>query len=381
MININPINKQVVFNGIRTITNVYVSDSPKGTPKKSGRYIIINLLYGPTIDGASRIEFMPEFGKNVVLDSKYTIIQKSDIKHDGMVVISKNQTYLFNNEIKDNIIDCFKANKSINGLAYQEYKPTFDGKDKALIIWLHGSYECGDDNLIQILANKGASAFVQRKTQRLFGGAYVVAPQCPTNWMINDKNQEDYTQKIIDLVLELTVHHLDIDESRIYIGGCSTGGYQVWKTILAKPKMFAAGFMICPRYLPTKKELFRVKELPIWLIHSKDDSLVPVENSLKAHDRLLKMNGNVTLTVYPEMKIEGRKINGHFSWVPALNNYPSNAFGMHLFEWISKQTKVSQGLVLKPSKVKSSIVVQATATITGLGLVAYHLLKKKARRK
>jgi len=380
----NPNDHSIYYDGKRKITNIYVSDTYNGTPKKSGCYIMISLLYGQKIEGASTVGFDTNTNKSVLLDYAYTLTQLEDIIYEGNVVVAKEQVYQFNT-IKDNIIDNFIAKRSISGLHYREYTPTFDGENKALIIWLHGAGEGGDDNLLQIVANKGGSAFAQRKIQKLFKGAYVVAPQCPTYWIPEaqktGKDVVDYTQKILDLILELTVHHLDIDENRIYIGGCSMGGYQTWKTIIAKPKLFAGAFPICPAYLPTRKEVLKIKDIPIWLVHSEDDPLVPVENSILAYERLKRVGGKAIVTIYPNIVIEGNNVHGHHAWIPALNNYPSNDNGLHLFDWLAKQVKNKAKEVTKEPKKKKSLFVSATAALTGVSLLTFTLLKRKTKKK
>ena len=66
-----------------------------------------------------------------------------------------------------------------------------------------------------------------------------------------------------------------IDTDRIYIGGCSNGGYMTMEMVITYPDYFAAAYPICEAYADnaiTDEQLERVKNLPIWFIYAEDDS-------------------------------------------------------------------------------------------------------------
>ena len=60
---------------------------------------------------------------------------------------------------------------------------------RPLIVWLHGGGEGGlksanyYDNEPQMRANRGALGFSTPEAQRIFDGAYVVAPQAESFWL------------------------------------------------------------------------------------------------------------------------------------------------------------------------------------------------------
>ena len=58
-----------------------------------------------------------------------------------------------------------------------------------MIVWLHGGGEGGSlpddyyDNETPLRANRGALGFATEQAQRIFNGAYVVAPQSTSFWI------------------------------------------------------------------------------------------------------------------------------------------------------------------------------------------------------
>ncbi len=123
-----------------------------------------------------------------------------------------------------------------------------------MIVWLHGGGEGGTDPSIPLIANK-ATNYATTNIQSLFGGAYVLVPQTPTFWMqsfagdYTRGNREDiYNKVVFDLIDTYVKEHSQIDSNRIYIGGCSCGGYMGMKLILDHPDYFAAGYISALAY-------------------------------------------------------------------------------------------------------------------------------------
>ena len=224
-------------------------------------------------------------------------------------------------------------------LQYRLYIPTCTCQQHPLIIWLHGAGEGGHSNETQITGNRGGVAFL--KYQDLFGGAYILAPQCPDYWMDSltlgnlSLKGKDYTPQLVALIEDIIHEHQDIDTSRIYIGGCSMGGYQTWKTILYKPELFSAAFPICSAYKPTREDVKKVQHMPIWLTHARQDDIVPVTNSQTAYRYLKELNSPVTYSEYEDVVYQGVRYFPHGVWVYVLNNDPV-CNGEHIMNWLAK---------------------------------------------
>jgi len=165
----------------RRITSIYTSSSVNGHPTFKGRYLHLVLLTKNRTPSVGTLTYSVEDMVTKRVDLDYTVVLKEPISTlDGNIISPHALTYggTINAQVDD-----FEKYQSSKGLLYREYSPTFDGNKKALIIWLHGMGEGGKDNDLPITGNRGATAFTTKEAQRIFGGAYVIAPQCPTFWM------------------------------------------------------------------------------------------------------------------------------------------------------------------------------------------------------
>lgn len=369
---------KVIDESKRFVTSVYTTKEILGTPSVCGRFIHLILLTSKDTKGASCVMYDADKQMTVKLDLEYHIQLNRTLNYMDGTSDEKGIEPSYDGTINHHV-DKFEKYGSSKGLLYREYSPQFDGNKKPLIIWLHGMGEGGKDNELPIIGNRGGVAFVTKEAQRIFGGAYVVAPQCPTFWLPIEYqghyDDTDYTKDILSLIDEVCLFHPDIDEQRIYIGGCSMGGYQTIKTVLAAPQRFAAAFPICPAYEMSMKEAWKVKDVPMWFIHCMLDTTVPSSNSVRNYEHIIRAGGQAELTLYPDIRSHGENFNAHCAWVPALNNDPVSRDGLHLFDWIASQ---SQTKSKTPSSHHWIVPTLATASIVSATLYHYYRkLKKK----
>jgi predicted esterase len=263
-------------------------------------------------------------------------------------------------------------------LMYKAYEPAAlleDGAKNPLIIWLHGAGEGGQDPDICILGNK-VSALAKDPIQSHFstdggaGGAYVLVVQCATMWMdVGDSAQgagdaaSRYTQILRDAILKYLGENTDVDTSRVYVGGCSNGGYMTMNMLVEYPELFAAAYPNCEAYAyfeyeknadgtykdgrslatstrwMTDEKINRVKDKPIWFVHSADDWVVdPRLTALPTYRALLDAGAdnvwfsyfenvvgtddpeaNQNVVISPQYSV-GPGYMGHFSWIYTLND-------------------------------------------------------------
>lgn len=199
------------------------------------------------------------------------------------------------------------------------------------------------DYQTQLLANRGAVSLASKETQEIFQGAFVIAPQVRDTWYNNYKN--GYIQVIADLVETQIKSNKNIDSERIYIVGASAGGFMTWHMLINHKELFSGAIIICPaldiaasKGVPTTKEQIEsVKNIPIWIVHSKNDQIVSSKETSKWTYELLKEEG-VIYSEYENVIINNIEYNGHFSWIYVSNNLPNND-GLSIFEWLVKQNK------------------------------------------
>ena len=317
----------------REIENIYVND--KGN-------IVINLKYGKDVVGANTLSYVTgDVSRNVLMDLEYRVDQKKKIK-------DYKTGFHIQEKIVDEEADKFVAAKSKSGVNYQYFKPVNkdDGKKHPLIIWFHGNGEGGykdyRNNVSQKLANRGAVAFAEDKTQKIFGGAYVVAPQADDTWYNN------YTKgyiKSVKAMIDEFVSENNIDKNRIYVFGASAGGYMSFRMMIEYPDYFAA-FSTSAAALDkaatsggvatTAQDLMKIRNKPLWMVHAQNDPTISYENTSKRVYDVLSKYGAI-LSSYPNVKIGETEYNGHWSWIYSLRNMPVNDKGEHLFEWMARQ--------------------------------------------
>lgn len=372
---------KIINHSQRTVLKAYLSDA-SGNETGISRYIALDLEVGPTLSNGSPLIYNRENGRNEYIESIYEISLPTFLQlNQDDRVIKEHKGDL------NPLCDLFVHNQPYehNGvsLSYAYYKPIKEGLDMALIIWLHGAGEGGQDTTIPVLANK-VTNLITPEIQSYFGdsGAYVLVPQSPAMWMdfngenvynimVNDSDGYSYyTKALKGLIDEFIERHPDIDHSRLYIGGCSNGGYMTIKMIMDYPDFFAAAFPTCAAYASkwlTQDRLDSIKDTPIWLIHAQNDPVVkisePDENgnfkplddfSNAIYHRLLDAgNPNVYYTRYDKVfdpsgkyldsNKKPHEYHGHWSWIYTLDNACSQVIDgkkVSLFQWLAKQSKL-----------------------------------------
>ncbi|MHA8099356.1 prolyl oligopeptidase family serine peptidase [Aquirufa aurantiipilula] len=345
--------------GKREIVGAYVSDAT-GNRVKTGKNITLVLSVGPQLAISSPIQYFRSKG-NVWVDYQLTIIH------------AKTQQVWDNNTGKIMpLIDQFdltgkyKFNDQLT-MSYATFSPTVK-KDKApLIIWLHGGGEGGFDPTIPLLGNKAAN-YASEAIQSIFEGAYVLSPQCPGAWMHNaqkvstqGKENDVYNEGLMALIKDYVKSNPNIDPNRIYVGGCSNGGYMALKLILLYPDYFAAGYISALAYRSeyiADADIQKIKAMPIWFVHSKDDATtIPDLTVVPVHKRLVAAGAkNVHFTYYEHVNDitnfyggKGFQYNGHWSWVYLHENLPRtdldgslvkvNGKPVSIMEWMAAQKK------------------------------------------
>ena len=86
-------------------------------------------------------------------------------------------------------------------------------------------------------------------------------------------------------MIDTIVKTYNIDPDRIYVAGCSDGGWMTVNMAIANPDLFAAIVLICGAYgSSTDEELLTLKDNNIWLVHAMNDTSVdPTETSDRLH--------------------------------------------------------------------------------------------------
>lgn len=155
-----------------------------------------------------------------------------------------------------------------------------------------------------------------------------------------------------------------IDTKRIYIGGCSNGGFMTMRMIIDYPDFFAAAYPVCEALYDetiSDADIESIKHIPIWFTHSKNDDVVkPEETAIPTYERLKRAGApNVHFSYFDEVvDIHGLftdehgqpfKYHGHFSWIYTLNDdcrldydgkpVTVNGKEVSIMEWLALQSR------------------------------------------
>ena len=233
-------------------------------------------------------------------------------------------------------------------LPYASFTPQHTQGQKPRVVWLHGLGEGGSDPAIPLLGNR-STFFATPQFQSLTDGAYVLIPQCPTFWMDDGTGQNTaagkscYTADLMALIQSYLAAHPGVDPSRVYVGGCSNGGYMTMELLLNCPGFFAAAFPVCQAYEDdwiSDQQLSALASTPIWFVHSEGDAVCPPHKStFPTVERLRQLGAaELHLTRLGEISSPEQSVtyNPHYSWVPVLSGQVEEN-GLSLFSWLTRQ--------------------------------------------
>ena len=318
--------------------------------------------------------------RNYPADLTYTVTQNKPITVDDNESFMATYTCDTSNMI-DVETSKFKSVIVDGGINYQYYDA---GDADSLIVWFHGNgegdFNSSNNNVAQMLGNRGTVAWASDEAQTTFGGAHVMAFQAPDTWY--------YAQR--DNLLEMAYNEIQeviatkgIDPEKVYVSGCSAGGYMTTRMLIAYPDLFKVAMINCPALdvaterggqTPTDEELasLRNSDTAIWLVQGETDSSVATDEcsvrmfniltqgrpdiitskhmqniasdfttyetsddkyklslfETTADDKLMfaedyDQDGVDTLVTY----------SNHWSWIYTLNNIPQDSDGTHIWDW------------------------------------------------
>jgi predicted peptidase len=218
---------------------------------------------------------------------------------------------------------------------YQVFVPSRDVAPRrpAVVLFLHGSGERGDDGQRQVDVGLGPHLRANAATFP----ALAVFPQARASSEWSDQLD------VATAALDAAMAEFGGDPDRVYLTGLSMGGYGAWELGLREPRRFAALVPVCagvtaPAHRPTLRVVavegepdpfaavaHGVEAIPTWIFHGADDPLVPAEQSRRMQAALQAAGAEeVRYTEFPGV--------GHASWDPAYAHAP-------LWDWLFAQRR------------------------------------------
>lgn len=375
-------------------------------------------------------------GRNVPAELTYTV----QVNQLEMADTEYNNWYKVTSTIAEDIIDeetaKFESVIIEDGINYQFFNA---GKDaESLIVWFHGNgegdYLDSDNNVAQMLANRGTVAWATKEAQDIFGKAHVMSFQAPDHWY-NAKNNgllEQAYEEIMDVV-----EKYGIDPEKILVSGCSAGGFMTTRMIIKYPDLFAAAAINCPALdianlragegvtdaTPTDEELASIKDsrTAIWLVQGETDSSVKPEDCSMRLFKILTEGKEITetrveeeiqssyttyetedgkyvLSIYDTVdvvedetgrgkgklvfaedynhdgELEEVKYSDHWSWIYTLRNNPTNAEETTIWKWMADNANIVS------TTTGDSLSIAPLFVAVGLSLCGIVFLTLKKRK-
>ncbi len=225
---------------------------------------------------------------------------------------------------------------------YNEDQP---GKP-AILVFLHGIGERGDENLASIrLAVPDIVKQIKDAKQKVI----LLAPECPSSqlWapLHRGGSMAKLTEKpaqalgLVPVLIQKKIKEFDADPDRVYITGLSMGGYGTWDLISRYgTDLFAAAMPCCGGGDPAQAE--KMKDLPIWIFHGGADPTVPVMLSRRMYAALKEAgNDDVFYKEYPGVQ--------HDCWTRTYQNPESWKWLFSQKRGVKSDVRPEQGEVVK----------------------------------
>lgn len=268
-------------------------------------------LYNLDFDGCDKLQ-KPDFNekkiiKNVVLSAEkvasgidydkkmFNLFQPNSMNKTGNGILRYNK-YVFLSQ-KQNLVVPFRFRKA-------------KAKNQPLVIYFGGGGTLGHDNFKPLYEH----LTIGKSGRLLKADCNILVPQfVPRKFLCEEDAREIYIEACFELLCEI-IEKIDIDNSRIYIYGCSFGGGLVWNMLTNYSDIIAGAAEWMGYYYGYKSfdeiDFEAMAKVPIWLLHSSNDNVVKIDSDDKFYNELKKYNPNVKYTRFDKY---GHKAAGIFA--------------------------------------------------------------------
>lgn len=132
--------------------------------------------------------------------------------------------------------------------------------------------------------------FMQQVVARAVGDLepIIVAPDCPSKGWTDPP-----AERAVLALVESVLAEYPIDRKRILVAGFSMGGRGTWFLASKHPELFTAAIPMAAA--PGDQPLDGLAKMPTYVIHSRDDEVMPFAGSERAAGELKRLGGRVEL--------------------------------------------------------------------------------------
>ena len=216
----------------------------------------------------------------------------------------------FHAQAEDQFLARTYTNNAGATLPYRLLTPTNYNATRSypVILYLHGAAGRGSDNLKPL---DWGPRLIGEELKRGSHEFFLIVPQCPRSetWSNIVPGGQPLPGKSLLLALELLTNSLpkefNLDPARRYLTGVSMGGHATWSLLCQETGLFAAAVPVCAGG-DARRVTNRIAKVPVWVFHSDDDHLVPVQHARDFVKAWRAHGGEVRYTEYTGVK--------HSSW-------------------------------------------------------------------
>lgn len=334
-----------------TVEDAYVADSTGAKATGESEYIAFELKGEHNkcspfdSDSMTLMNGWATYKAKLVLNSKLTVGSKEVVAGETVLYTfkdSERKTPEFDNWEKGSFTN---GEQTLTTIAYTPANAKTDGGKNPLVVWLHGAGGGGTDPIISAmdtqLVNFTKSPIQDYFTTETQKGAYVLSVQTPTFWC-NDGNggynsslgTDDafgkgqpgmYTDTLYKTIKDYVEKHTDVDPKRVYVGGCSNGGYMTMELMINHNDFFAAYYPICEGYRDyfiSDTVINNIKGSNVYFVQAEGDELFPpMEFTVPTYYRLLNAGANnAHFAFFDATSLYGKGYIQHYSWTYVFNN-------------------------------------------------------------
>ena len=337
---------------------VYTCDQ-WGNATGDSRYIALDLPFDPStpaptlaVPGTRETRFCDYYDLSVQLSENAALTTTEGRLVAALQIPSRlNMEEAYFPQLEGVDLDGVFTGSDGNTLTYGTFTPDGAG-EHPLVIWLHGGGEGGTDVRTVIYGNE-VTALFSEEFQSTMGGAYVLMPQCQTMWMQREENGNGsvYRETLMELIKDYVNRTAGIDPNRIYVGGCSNGGFMTVDLLLHYPDYFTAAYPICGAYDSasiTDDQIKSISHVPMWFVQAENDPVVNADRSLDLAFRLRDADAEVHISLFADVHdttglysgADGAPYQyiGHWSWIWFFNNACDDG-GLNMWQWLAQQSK------------------------------------------
>lgn len=259
----------------------------------------------------------------------------ADLSND--IVINRNAKILGFKRLR------YCNNKMSYTLPFAFYKSKNEENRKLpLVIYLHGSDNGGESNIVPFF---GAFPFAFKLVKNIKKNpCYILIPSIPIteSYITVFENEHSLSENtkfdgIFTNLFEKLKSTYPIDEKRVYIIGSSDGAMGTYTQLKLHSERYAAAIPMMGAILNDESNFDfydKIKNIPIWAVHSKNDKVVPIKNYNDTR------NWSGTDIIVSKLK-ENRNKEVRYTRYKKLGHRASFFFMMkeNWSEWLFKQSK------------------------------------------